>query len=59
MKERKFTISFVNIRCSGIGEQLRSMVHYSPFVNNVAQGLSQDLDSRVSKMDFGGDRVSW
>ena len=23
------------------------------------QGLSQDLDSRVSKMDFGGDRVSW
>ena len=23
------------------------------------QGLSQDLDSRVSKMCFGGDRVSW
>ena len=23
------------------------------------QGLSQDLDTRVSKMDFGGDRVSW
>ena len=27
-----------------------------PYLN---QGLSQDLDSRVSKMDFGGDRVSW
>ena len=23
------------------------------------QGPSQDLDSRVSKMCFGGDRVSW
>ena len=23
------------------------------------QGLIQDLDSRVSKMCFGGDRVSW
>ena len=43
MKERKFTISFVNIRCAQrnwpevwYDEQLRSMVHNSPFVNNVA-----------------------
>ena len=45
MKERKFTISFVNIRRSeisrslpkvGYDEQLRSMVHSSSFANNVA-----------------------
>ena len=30
-----------------------------PDSDTCEQGLSQDLDSRVSKMCFGGDRVSW
>ena len=55
MKERKFTISFVNIHCSGIGEQLRSMVHYSPFVNNVADVIvwyDEQLRSMVHNSPF-------
>ena len=54
MKERKFTISFVNIRCSGIGEQLRS-IHYSPFVNNVADVIvwyDEQLRSMVHNSPF-------
>ena len=40
-------------------EQLLFKLLVAATLTHPHQGLSQDLDSRVSKMCFGGDRVSW
>ena len=38
---------------------LLAVIRYNSCRIQLLSGLSQDLDSRVSKMCFGGDRVSW